>query len=111
MKEDLRKSGLKNGIRQLETNQIVRTLTYDGKMAMDHGNYVDGKFCPLAIGAGLDRLEWKIPPSDSAVTAMLHLLGFKVNNTRGIKGKFFRKNRERDYRLAAGEVLKERGIE
>jgi hypothetical protein len=106
--EDARKAGLKSGIRQLTSEQIQRTLDYPGEMALDHGNYVDGKFCPLAVGAGLDKLPWKTPPTDSAVTALLHILGFRVNNTRGLRGKFFRKNRLRDYRCAACEVLGER---
>lgn len=105
--KDARKEGLKNGIRQLSTGGIMRTLDNE-PMALNDGNYVDGKFCPLARGAGLDQLEWKNPPTDSAVAAILHILGFKVNNTRGVKGKFFRKNRARDYRIAAGEVLNER---
>lgn len=107
---DARKEGLKKGIRQLTSAGIYRTLeaSRDDKVTMDHGNYVDGKFCPLAIGAGLDKLQWKNPPTDTAVTAVLHLLGFKVNNTRGIKGKFFRRNRKRDYQIAAYEILEER---
>jgi hypothetical protein len=107
--EDPRKTGLKNGIRQLTNEQIVRTLTFEGCMAVDDGNYVNGCFCPLAIGAGIDRLAWAKPPTDAAVAATLHLLGYRVNNTRGIRGDFFRENRIADYRLAAQEVLDERG--
>ncbi len=105
--EDPRKTALKNGIRQLTTEQIQRTLDFDGKMAVDHGNYVDGCYCPLAIGVGLDTIPIKNPTNDS-ISAILCLMGYKVNNTRGIKGEFFTKNRLEDYKQAAQEVIEER---
>lgn len=110
MNEDPRKTGLKNGIRQLSTERIERTLEYEGEMVYDDGNYKDGMFCPLGIGAGLDQLHWAIPPTSESVAAILTLMGYKVNNTRGIDGKFFTDNRERDYVHAALEVIHERSV-
>lgn len=107
MKEDPRKTGLKSGIRQLTDDQIRRTLEFPGEMAVDHGNYVNGCYCPLAIGVGLDKCAIKNPTNDS-VSAILCLMGYKVNNTRGIKGEFFTTNRLADYKIAANEVLQER---
>jgi len=112
MQEDKRKEGLKNGIRQLTNDQIFTTLLYADQMAYDHGNYVDGKFCPLAVGAGVDRLDWsKNPPTNDKVAAMLTLMGYTVNNTRGIMGEFYKDNRKEDYKTAALEVLAERGVD
>lgn len=109
--EDRRKTGLKTGIRQLSSKQIIRTLEVpEGQMALDHGNFVGGCYCPLAIGVGLDKCEWHTKPTNDSVSAVLHIMGFKVNNTRGIPGNFYRDNRLNDYRTAAKEVLRERGI-
>jgi hypothetical protein len=104
---DPRKIGLKNGLRQLASAQIRRVLDYaPEKMALDDGNYVDGKFCPLAVAVGLPEIMKD--PTDDRVHAVLTMLGYKVNNTRGIKGKFYTTNRAADLRLAAEEVLRER---
>lgn len=107
MIEDPRKTALKNGIRQLTNEQIQCTIDYKGDMAVDHGNFVNGCYCPLAIGVGLDKIAIKNPTNDS-VSAILCLMGYKVNNTRGIKGEFFTTNRLEDYKIAAKEVISER---
>src|SRR5579859_8059296 len=89
--EDPRKTGLKNGLRQLTIEQLERVINYKGEMVLDTYNYEDGKFCPLAVGVGLD--QWGRKWSHETVWGMLHLLGYKVNNTRGIKGEFYTTNR------------------
>lgn len=105
--EDPRKTGLKKGLRQLTIEQIERVLTYPHEMVLDEYNYCDGKFCPLAIGVGLDR---SLPyPSDDRVYDLLVELGYSVRNTRGIEGEFYQHpNRLRDLRIAAQEVLDEK---
>jgi hypothetical protein len=105
--EDPRKAGLKRGLRQLSSEQICRVLAYPiERMALDDGNYVDGKFCPLAVAVGLPEIMKD--PTDDRVHAVLTMLGYKVNNTRGIVGKFYTANRAADLRTAAEEVLRER---
>jgi hypothetical protein len=109
VKEDARKTGLKNGLRQLTSAQICRVLDYPiEKMALDEGNYIDGKFCPLAIALGID--ETMKNPSDDRVHAVLTLLGYRVNNTRNVYGEFYTTNRAHDLQLAAMEVLRERDV-
>jgi hypothetical protein len=105
--EDPRKTGLKNGLRQLTPDQIRRVLAHDGEMVLDSWNYEDGKFCPLAIGLGLDQ-SIKEPTHEKVCAALLGM-GYKVYNTRGIKGEYYMDNRRRDLVLAAMEVLDERG--
>jgi hypothetical protein len=108
-KEDPRKTGLKNGLRQLTSAQIRRVLDYPiEKMALDDGNYIDGKFCPLAIALGID--ETMKNPSDDRVHAVLTLLGYRVNNTRNVYGTFYTTDRGHDLHLAAMEVLRERDL-
>lgn len=105
-KEDPRKTGLKNGLRQLTIEQLQRVINYPGEMVLDHCNYEDGKFCPLAVGVGLD--QWGRKWSHETVWGTLHLLGYNVNNTRGIKGEFYTTNRLEDLLAAAREVLEEK---
>lgn len=104
--EDLRKTGLKNGLRQLTSQQIQRVINYPGEMVLDSYNYQDGRFCPLAVALELDRTMLK--PSHEEVFETLSLLGYKVYNTRGVQGKFYTTNRKQDLLVAAQEVLNER---
>ncbi len=104
--EDPRKTGLKNGLRQLTAEQLERVINYKGEMVYDTYNYHEGKFCALAIGAGLD--EWVTEPTHDKVFGLLHLFGYKVYNTRGIEGEFYTTNRAEDLLVAAQEVLQEK---
>lgn len=101
-----RKEGLKNGLRQLTSEQIQRVLDYDGDMVLDTYNYQDGKFCPLAIGLGLDKTMQN--PTHDKVFAHLTDMGYKVYNTKGIAGSFYTNNRLSDLKVAAQEVVQER---
>lgn len=105
--EDPRKAGLKAGLRQLTSEQVRRVLDYEGEMVLDSLNYEDGKFCPLAIGLGLDKVIRN--PTHDRVYGVLVRLGYKIYNTRGIAGSFYQHpNRLIDLRVAAQEVLAER---
>lgn len=104
--EDPRKTGLKNGLRQLSSDQIRRVLDYEGEMVLDTWNYEDGKFCPLAVAVGLN--ETMTDPTHDKVYNTLLEMGFKVYNTRGIKGDFYTTDRLTDLKTAALEVLEER---
>jgi hypothetical protein len=105
-KEDPRKTGLKNGLRQLTIEQLQRVIDYPGEMVLDSFNYHDGNFCALAIGLGLD--ETMTEPTHDKVFGFLTLLGYKVYNTRGIAGEFYTTNRKEDLLEAAREVLQEK---
>jgi|SRR5271166_4727652 len=106
MKEDPRKTGLKNGLRQLTAAQLQRVIDYPDEMVLDNYNYQDGKFCPLAIGVGLDSVI--INPTHETVFELLDNLGYTVYNTRGIQGEFYTTNRQEDLLEAAKEVLQEK---
>lgn len=106
MSEDPRKTGLKNGLRQLNVEQLKRVIEYPGEMIYDSYNYHDGKFCALAIGVGVDKTM--IEPTHDKVFGYLTLLGYSVYNTRGIKGEFYTTNRKEDLLEAAKEVLQEK---
>lgn len=106
MQEDPRKIGLKNGLRQLTIEQLQKVINYSDEMILDEFNYADGKFCPLAIGVGLN--ETLKNPSHEKVFETLSDMGYIVNNTRGIKGEFYTYNRKEDLLLAANEVLLEK---
>jgi hypothetical protein len=103
--EDPRKTGLKNGLRQLTAEQIEKVLSWPDNMVLDHCNYADGKFCPLAVGVGLETTP---DPTHDKVYAELVRLGYKVYNTRGIKSDFYTTDRKKDLVLAAQEVLTEK---
>lgn len=106
MNDDPRKIGLKNGLRQLTIEQLKRVINYPGEMVLDNFNYHEGKFCPLAIGVGLDE---KISnPSHEKVFSTLTEMNYKVYNTRGLIGEFYTNNRKADLLEAAQEVLKEK---
>lgn len=105
MSEDPRKTGLKDGLRQLTPEQIKKVIDYPGEMVLDTYNYCDGKFCPLAVALDLDKM---VEPSHDKVFSALSDMGYKVYNTRGIKGDFYTKNRRQDLMLAASEVLLEK---
>jgi hypothetical protein len=102
--EDPRKIGLKNGLRQLTKDQLKTVLEFDGEMVLDTYNYHDGKFCPLAIAVGLDKIE---DPTHEKIFNELTRLGYKVYNTRGIRGEFYTINRKEDLIVAVKEVLDE----
>ena len=104
--EDPRKTGLKNGLRQLTVEQLQRVIDYPGEMVLDSFNYEDGKFCALAIGVGLDKTM--IEPTHEKVFETLTGMGYKVYNTRGIPGEFYTTNRLEDLLEAAKEVLQEK---
>lgn len=104
--EDPRKTGLKNGLRQLSIEQLQRVIDYPEEMILDTYNYQDGMFCPLAVGLELDKTM--IEPTHDKVFNHLTELGFKVYNTRGIKGEFYTINRKKDLLEAAKEVLQEK---
>lgn len=106
MIEDPRKTGLKNGLRQLTVEQLQRVIDYPGEMVLDSYNYQDGKFCALAIGVGLDKTM--IEPTHEKVFETLTGMGYKVYNTRGIPGEFYTNNRLEDLLEAAKEVLQEK---
>ncbi len=55
--EDARKTGLKNGLAQLTIQQLEKVINYSKEMVLDEFNYNNGKFCPLAIGVGLEKME------------------------------------------------------
>lgn len=104
--EDPRKTGLKNGLRQLSIVQLERVINYKGEMCLDAYNYHEGKYCPLAIAVGLDKVFEK--PTHEMVHGRLLLLGYKIYNTRGIEGEFYTTNRAEDLLEAAKEVLQEK---
>jgi hypothetical protein len=104
--EDPRKTGLKNGLRQLTIEQLQRVIDYPGEMVLDSFNYENGNFCALAIGVGLDKTM--IDPSHEKVFQALTDMGYNVYNTRGISGEFYTTDRLRDLLEAAKEVLQEK---
>lgn len=103
--EDPRKIGLKNGLRQLNTDQLQRIIDYDKPIVLDTYNYEDGKFCPLAIAVGLNNMS---NPTHEKVFNALTNMGYKVYNTRGIAGEFYTNNRQHDLIEATKEVLSEK---
>lgn len=105
---DPRKEGLKEGLRQLNNDQLLTVINYKGEMVLDTYNYKDGCFCPLAIGLGIDKIIKE--PTHEKVFTILSELGYKVYNTRGIPGEFYTTDRRRDLIIAANEVLRERGV-
>lgn len=105
-KEDPRKAGLKNGLRQLNIQQLEKIINYQEEMALDEFNYVDGKFCPLAVACDLEKTM--VQPTHDKVFNELTRLGYKVYNTRGIPGKFYTINRLEDLLETAKEILEEK---
>ncbi|MCC6425680.1 MAG: NUDIX hydrolase [Phycisphaerales bacterium] len=105
-----RKTGLKNGLRQLTTAQLHRVLSWPHPMVTDTYNYDNGCYCPLAIGAEIDKRANLRTATHDVVFCELQAMGFKVNNTRGIKGDFYTTERERDLKIALQEVILERGV-
>lgn len=104
--EDPRKTGLKNGLRQLDVEQLTKVLCYNEQpMVLDSYNYEDGKFCALAVAVGLKTMP---EPSHEKVFNELSSQGYSIYNTRGIKGEFYTNNREDDLLLAVEEVLAEK---
>jgi hypothetical protein len=106
--EDPRKTGLKNGLRQLNEIQLQRVIDYPHEMVLDEVNYDadTGRFCPLAVALDLPRIMEQ--PTHQLVFDTLTTLGYKVYNTRGIKGDFYTTNRKEDLITAAKEVLQEK---
>lgn len=102
---DDRKTAIKNGLRQLSPENLRRLLAYDKEMVLDHYNYSNGKFCPLSVALGLNELcvKWTNEKMQSVILA----LGYKISNTRGIKGAFYTENRLADLKVACEEVLAE----
>ena len=106
MIEDPRKTGLKNGLRQLTIQQLQRVIDYPHEMILDTFNYQNGYFCPLAVALELDKNM--ISPTHEKVFETLTSMGYSVYNTRGIQGEFYTENRLTDLLQAAQEVLQEK---
>lgn len=104
--EDARKTGLKNGLRQLTAEQLRKVLAWPYPMVLDTCNYEDGKFCPLAVA--LDIQSMVADPTHEKVFDLLVSMGYKVYNTRGIEGDFYTTNRHADLIEATKEVLDEK---
>lgn len=104
--EDPRKTALKNGLRQLSIDELQEVLEYPGEMVLDHCNYKDGMFCPLAVAKDIHKTMQN--PTDIEVTLELKSMGLKIYNTRGIKGSFYTENRREDLFIAIKEVIKEK---
>jgi hypothetical protein len=104
--EDPRKTGFKNGLRQLTIERLQRVIDYPGEMVLDTFNYQDGKFCPLAVALELDKIITE--PTHDKVFQTLTDLGYRVYNTRGIVGDFYTEHRKEDLLEAAQEVLQEK---
>jgi hypothetical protein len=107
--EDPRKTGLKNGLRQLTISQLERVIQYPNEMVLDTFNYEDGKFCPLAVALELDKTI--VNPTHEKIFDKLIELGYKVYNTRGISGQYYTTDRLTDLLQAAREVLEEKANE
>lgn len=103
--EDSRKTGLKTGLQQLSIEELLKVFLHPDPMVLDTYNYEDGRFCPLAVALGLTDM---VDPSHDKVYRELTRLGYKVNNTRGIKGDFYTMNRLDDLLEATEEVLYEK---
>ena len=106
MTEDPRKTGLKNGLRQLTIEQLQRVIDYPKEMVLDSHNYENGNFCPLAVALELDKKI--VDPTHDKVYQTLIDMGYSVYNTRGIAGEFYTTNRKEDLLEAAKEVLAEK---
>lgn len=104
--DDPRKAGLRRGLCQLTNDQIVQALAVPN-VVVDTWNYHEGNFCPLACGVGLHRTM--TDPTHEKVLDDLERRGFKVNNTRGIKGTFYTTDRDADWRLLGHEIILARG--
>lgn len=104
--EDPRKTGLKNGLRQLTYEQIKKVIDYPSEMVLDSYNYLDGKFCPLAIALNLDK-EIQSPTHEKVYNRLIEM-GYRVYNTRGVEGNFYTDDRLSDLLEAAQEVLQEK---
>ena len=83
-----------------------------GGLALDHVNYDDAseEWCPLAVAVGLPGIfdRDRRRPSNMVVTAMLAMLGLRVNNTRNVPDEFYRGARRReDLRTVVDELLTE----
>lgn len=104
--QDPRKTGLKNGLRQLTIEQLQRVIDYPNEMVLDAQNYEGGKFCPLAVALELDKDM--IAPTHEKVFETLTTMGYRVYNTRGVEGTFYTENRLEDLLFAAKEVLNEK---
>jgi hypothetical protein len=103
--EDPRKTGLKNGLRQLKIEELQKVINYQEEMVFDTYNFENGKFCALAVGVGLETMP---DPTHEKVFHELVNRGYKVYNTKGISGNFYTKNRKQDLLEAATEVLNEK---
>ena len=107
--EDARKTALKKGLRQLTLEQLERVACYPHPMALDKFNYLEGKFCPLAVGLGLHEIVRE--PTQEKVYAILALAGYTVNNTWEVEGNFYTTDRDRDLKIALSEVMLEKVAE
>lgn len=92
----------------MTADQLRRVLDYEGELCLDEQNHRDGKWCPLAVGLGLDRI-WgpERGPSHESVYVVLTTLGYRIGQTRGVAGEFYTTDRAGDLRRAVKEVLEE----
>lgn len=84
---------------------VVRIRNNVDKVCFDTFNYDarTKKFCPLAIGLGLDNT---IPnPSNENVSRVIGRFFQPVNALKGVKGTFYTANRKEDLLAVCDEVI------
>lgn len=110
MVKDARYQSLRQGLEQLSHDELLRLrdwLLTGGRIALDQWNYNASadEWCPLAIAVGLPSLFAGRQADNAGVTAILALLGLRVNNTRNVVGDFYRDNRRADLTAVVEEIL------
>ena len=113
MVTDPRHKILKERLQSLTKEQLKRLLDYPEEMIMDEFNYVDGRFCPLAVAFDLPKLLEGQFLNNEVVRSKVEELGnlqmdnFQINPTKGIKGSFYTDNRKEDLLNLVCEILGE----
>lgn len=110
MTEDPRYLSLRAGLDQLTSDELSRLrdwLLSGDELALDDVNYNESTktWCPLAVAVGLPGVFAGRQPDNARVTAMLALLGLRVNNTRNVPGKYYQGNRRSDLQAAVDDVF------
>lgn len=110
---DPRRVAIKNGLNQLNTNQLQRILdTPAEQMVFDTYNYDEstGKYCPLATGLGFpDTYKSIVPMTDAELKRIILDWGYFLNEMSRIPGRFYTSNRAEDAVEIVRELIRERG--
>lgn len=96
---------IKERLSQLSKVELQRIVDNIDDVCLDEFNYdaQNHRFCPLAMGMGLNAIT---APTDDSIKRLIGMRFHPVNVIKGVKGAFYTVNRKEDLLYLCNILLK-----